>query len=180
MLTGPSGVGKTTVANGLLAVEKNVARVVTYTTREKREGEVDGRDYHFVSREEFERKIAQGEMLEWAGVYGHLYGQTVRDVENILDEGRDVLLVLDPQGVKTIRQSGREATAIFLDAPDQEILSRLIRRDTDTEDVIERRQRDLAFDRTHAAFCTHVVQNTEGQLVKTIEAIRKIMYTVRT
>lgn len=179
VLTGPSGVGKTSVARELLAREERLRRVITYTTRSSRPGEVDGRDYHFVSRSEFERMVAVGEMLEWADVYGHLYGQTIADVERTLGEGHDVLLVLDPQGAKTIMESGRGAVSFFLDAPDEEILGRLKGRETDTEEVIERRARALAFDRSHASFCSHRIQNTEGKMAEAVEAISGIMYNDR-
>ena len=95
VVSGPSGVGKGTVVAEVLKRLPNLKRVVTYTTREPRQGEEQGKDYRFVTREEFERLKKQGAFLEWAEVYGNFYGSARKEVERVLLSGHDVVLVLD-------------------------------------------------------------------------------------
>ena len=108
VLSGPSGVGKTTVAQRLLANNESLARLVTCTTRAPREGEVDGEAYHFLSVEEFERRVVAGEFLEHAEVYGNCYGTLKSSVREALNAGQDVLIVNDERlGLQGIRKGDR-------------------------------------------------------------------------
>ena len=112
VLSGPSGVGKTTVVQRLLANNETVTRLVTCTTRAPREGEVDGEDYHFLSVEEFERRVAAGEFLEHAEVYGQGYGTMKSAVTEALVAGQDVILVNDVQGALTFTGMARKDSAL--------------------------------------------------------------------
>ncbi len=175
LLTGTSGAGKTTVARELLKRRKNLRRVITYTTRAPRKGEVHGVSYHFVDEPTFQQMIDEGVFFEWARVYNNLYGETRADVEELLAERFHVLIVLDPQGAKTIKTSGFPATAIFLDAPDDAIIRRLKDRGKDDEASIQKRINDMTFDRSHIEACDHVVNNKERQLETAIKQIEKII-----
>lgn len=124
VLSGPSGAGKTSVARALLARHPGVRRALTATTRPPRGGERDGVDYEFLDEAEFERRLARGEMLEHARVYGVLYGTPRRNVERILAAGLDCLLVIDVQGVGTLRAQGVDALYLFVDVSDPAELAR--------------------------------------------------------
>lgn len=123
VLSGPSGVGKTAVAERLLATGL-VSRAVTATTRAPRPGERDGVDYVFLSPDDFRRRLAEGWFLEHAEVYGRLYGTPRSAVEAILAAGRHCLLVIDVQGVATLRAAGTEGVYVLLEPPSREELER--------------------------------------------------------
>jgi guanylate kinase len=139
VLSGPSGVGKTTVGDGLLR-NARFARAVTATTRAPREGEVDGRDYLFLSETEFRDGISTGRFLEHAKVHGNLYGTPRDQVEAVQDRGRICLLIIDVQGAASLRADGVEALYVFLAPPSWEVLeTRLRGRESDDEATIRRR-----------------------------------------
>lgn len=139
VLSGPSGVGKTTVAAGLLR-DPRFGRAVTATTRAPRPGERHGRDYLFLSREAFLEGVAAGRFLEHAEVHGHLYGTPRASVEQVLATGRICLLVIDVQGAATLRERGTDARFVFLAPPSPEELERRLRsRGSEDEATVERR-----------------------------------------
>lgn len=147
LLTAPSGAGKTTVSSRLLGSVPGLERAVTCTTRPPRTGERDGLDYHFLDRSNFERRVAAGEFLEHAEVYGNRYGTLKAEVWSRLEAGRDVLLSVDVQGAETIRETaaGDPALAsalvsVFLLPPSVAELERRLRgRAQDSAEVIARR-----------------------------------------
>lgn len=148
VVSAPSGAGKTTLCNRLLQEHPGMVRSVTCTTRLPRGTEVDGRDYHFLSAEGFNRKVAEGLFLEHAVVHGNQYGTLRSTVEESLTAGKDVLLVIDVQGAASVRRAarslggllGRAYVDIFIEPPSLDALrDRLEKRGEDTPDVIERR-----------------------------------------
>jgi guanylate kinase len=140
VISAPSGTGKTTVADRLVAAGDDVVRSRSFTSRPARTGEIDGVDYNFVSRAEFEAMVARGEFLEWADVFGNLYGTGRRPTEALIAAGQDVLLVIDVQGARQVRSAIRELVSIFVLPPSFGALeARLRRRSKDGEAEIERR-----------------------------------------
>ena len=137
VLSGPSGVGKSTVIAELFAQRSNIYFSVSYTTRQPRVGEQDGVNYNFVSREEFERMIADDELLEYAEYVDNYYGTSMKLIQEKLDAGIDVLLDIEVQGAAKVRERCPDALFIFIIPPSFEELSRrLHRRNTDSEEVI--------------------------------------------
>ena len=141
VLSGPSGVGKGTVRKAIFDSEENDFQYsISMTTRKQREGEVDGVDYYFRSREEFEAMIEAGEMLEYAEYVGNYYGTPLTYVNQTLDEGKDVFLEIEVQGAKQVKDKVPDGVFIFLTPPDlAELKSRIIGRGTDEMSVIEER-----------------------------------------
>ena len=140
VLSGPSGVGKSTVIAELMSQRDNMYFSVSYTTRQPRVGEQDGVNYNFVDRAEFERMIAAGELLEYAEYVNNYYGTSMKAIQDRLDAGIDVLLDIEVQGAAKVKSRCPEALFIFIIPPSFEELSRrLHRRNTDSEDVISGR-----------------------------------------
>lgn len=140
VLSGPSGVGKSTVIAELLSERTDIHFSVSFTTRAPRVGEEDGVNYNFVDRAEFERMIAAGELLEYAEYVGNYYGTSMKVIRDKLDQGVDVLLDIEVQGAAKVREKCPEAVLIFIIPPSFEELSRRLHgRNTDNEDVIEGR-----------------------------------------
>ena len=148
VVSAPSGGGKTTLCNRLLAEHDCITRSISCTTRAPRGAEIDGKDYHFLSTAEFNRRVSEGLFLEHAVVHGNQYGTLRSNVEEALGAGQDVLMVIDVQGAATVRRAahdlggilGRAYVDIFIAPPSLEALrDRLQKRGEDTPDVIERR-----------------------------------------
>lgn len=140
VLSGPSGVGKSTVISELLSERPGIHFSVSYTTRAPRVGEADGVNYNFVSREQFERMIERNELLEYAQYVGNYYGTSLKVIQDHLDAGTDVLLDIEVQGAAKVRGKCPDAVFIFIIPPSFEELSRRLHgRNTDGEDVISGR-----------------------------------------
>jgi len=143
VITGPSGVGKGTLIEQLLERIPELELSISATTREPRPGEVDGRDYHFLSPEEFRRRLEAGDFLEHASYSGNYYGTLREEVERRLAEGRSVVLEIEVQGARQVRDAlDDDAVLIFIAPPDETVLrKRLEGRGTDSPDAIEQRLR---------------------------------------
>lgn len=140
IVVAPSGAGKTTLVGALLQAEPGVELSVSYTTRAPRAGEENGRHYHFTDRATFEDMIAAGDFLEYAEVYGNYYGTSKRWLRERLAAGRDILLEIDWQGARQVREVFPDAVSVFILPPSIEVLeARLRGRATDSEEVITRR-----------------------------------------
>ena len=145
IISAPSGSGKTTLVSRLLAGLPGLMFSVSYTTRKPRGGEVEGHNYHFVSRTDFEAMIGRDEFLEWAQVFGNYYGTHRGILEEAQGQGKDLVLDIDVQGARQLKGKVPEAVSVFILAPSRQILEQRLRaRGEDREDVIERRLRDAA------------------------------------
>jgi guanylate kinase len=140
ILSAPSGTGKTTLARRLVEAVPRLRLSRSYTSRPRRDGEADGVDYNFVSPERFEAMIAAGRFLEWANVFGDLYGTAAEDTARAVADGDDLLLVIDVQGARKVRAAGVKSTGIFVLPPSFAILEQRLRdRSRDSEERIQRR-----------------------------------------
>ena len=151
MVTAPSGAGKSSLVNALLAADPAIMLSISHTTRDPRPGEVNGREYHFVSVAEFEERKAHGEFLESALVHGNYYGTSRVWIEEQMAAGRDVLLEIDWQGARQVREKIADIVGIFILPPSIESLNaRLHKRGTDSEAVITRRLMGAGAEIAHA------------------------------
>lgn len=160
VIAAPSGAGKTTIVKALVTRNPELCFSISYTTRQKRRTEVDGVDYLFVDVEKFERLRDEGELLEFAEVFDNYYATSRSQVEKHLSEGQDVILEIDWQGARQVRESMPECVTIFILPPSLEELERRLRdRRTDSPEVIERRLRDALGDMAHWDEFDHVIIN---------------------
>lgn len=174
VVAGPSGAGKGTVGKALLASDPDLRWSVSWATRPRRAGEVEGVDYHFVSREDFERARDAGGFLEWFEVYGDLKGTPRGPVEQHLAAGRDVLLEVDVQGALAVKAACPEAVLVFLAPPSrEEQRRRLERRGQDSAEAVARRlaEADAEEAAARAHFDAVVVNDEVDQAVREVAAI---------
>ena len=151
VVAAPSGAGKSTLVNALLEREPGISLSISHTTRPPRPGETYGRHYYFVERAEFERQIADGVFLEHAEVHGNLYGTSHTTVQELLAQGRDVLLEIDWQGAQQIRASKPDCVSVFILPSSRAELERRLRgRGSDAPEVIDRRLRNSRGEIAHA------------------------------
>ena len=140
ILSAPSGAGKTTLINGLRAVYPDIELSVSCTTRARRNGEADGRDYHFITVEQFVAMKTRGEFAEWAKVHDFLYGTPRRPLDRSVNSGKDMVLDIDVQGARKIKRIYPQAVSVFLLPPSwRELQRRLFARGTDGKNIIRRR-----------------------------------------
>ncbi len=143
VVSGPSGVGKSTIVAELARRRPQIIPIVTATTRPCRPGEVDGVHYHFLSEEQFSALREEGGLLEWAEVHGNWYGTPIEQVRGILAAGRDAILTIDPQGARSVRRLVPDALLIFVMPPSMDDLTERLRgRGSESEASLERRRQD--------------------------------------
>jgi guanylate kinase len=174
VISAPSGTGKSTVARELIARVEELDFSVSYTTRPRRDGEQEGCDYHFVVRTEFESMIEAGAFVEWADVFGHLYGTSRAATRAVLESGRHLLLDIDVQGARQVRESDHPSVSIMLLPPDFPTLERRLRSRGSESD--EQRSQRLARARPEAEdyrFFDYVVINEE--LAGTVQQLETIV-----
>lgn len=173
VISAASGSGKSTLLRRLLEAHPELEFSVSYTTRAPRGQEREGVDYHYVSREEFERRLAAGEFLEYAEVFGHYYGTHRGAVEAARAQGRDVVLDIDVQGARQLKSKLPEAVTIFILAPSRAELERRLRaRGEDAEEAIQRRLKAAAGEIARWTDYDYVVVNGDvDESVQTLEAI---------
>jgi guanylate kinase len=161
VLSSPSGAGKTTLSRLLLRADRKVELSISVTTRPKRRGEIDGRDYHFVDHARFDEMVAAGELLEWAEVFGNRYGTPRRPVVKALQAGRDVLFDIDWQGTQQLREKARhDLVSVFILPPTAvELERRLRRREQDSRAEIGSRMAKASDEMSHWPEYDYVIVN---------------------
>jgi len=163
VLSSPSGAGKTTLSRLLLRADRNVDLSISVTTRPRRSGEINGRDYHFIDRARFDDMVAGGELLEWAEVFGHRYGTPRQPVIKALQAGRDVLFDIDWQGTQQLREKARtDLVSVFILPPTtKELERRLKQRAQDSKSVIGSRMAKAAGEMSHWPEYDYVIVNRD-------------------
>ncbi|HHB83851.1 MAG TPA: guanylate kinase [Devosia sp.] len=179
VIASPSGAGKSSITRRLLAEQENLSMSVSITTRPMREGEVDGKDYHFVSIDKFNHMRDQGELLEWAEVHSNFYGTPVADVDQKIQNGQDVVFDIDYQGTQQLYEKRRDhLVSVFLLPPSiPELKARLQGRALDTDEVIARRLKNARVEMEHWAEYDYVLINDD--LEKTGADVTNILKTAR-
>lgn len=175
IVSAPSGAGKTSLVQGLLAADKSLRLSISYTTRPPRPGEVNGREYHFVSRDAFEAMMRRGEFLESAEIYGNLYGTSQRWIAEEMAAGREIVLEIDWQGAAQVRKLFPQAVGIFILPPSLQALeARLRGRGQDSADVIRRRLQAAREEMGHVGEFNYVIINDRLE-----EALTDLMSIVK-
>jgi len=178
IVSAPSGAGKTTLVERLVEQLPRLRMSRSYTSRAARQGETDGVDYNFVTRERFEAMAAAGEFLEWADVFGNLYGTRGEDTERLLAGGEDVVLVIDVQGARKVRARGLQTRAVFVMPPSFEVLEQRLRgRSKDSEAAIQRRLQ-VARDEV-AAFTEYDFVVINDELTAAVDRLRGVVVAER-
>ncbi len=174
VLSSPSGAGKTTLSRQLLAREPDMVMSVSVTTRKPRPGETDGKDYHFISRAQFDEMVKKGELLEYAEVFGNGYGTPIKPVQDWLADGKDVLFDIDWQGTQQIHaRMTDDLVRVFILPPSaEELRERLVRRAQDTAAVVAKRMAEASNEISHWAEYDYVLINDDlDQCDRSISAI---------
>jgi guanylate kinase len=173
VVSAPSGAGKTTLCRRLLSMVEGITFSVSYTTRAPRPDEVEGSDYFFVSEDEFRKMVEAGEFAEWAEVHGNLYGTSKKRLDEALDGGMDILLDIDVQGARQLRDSYPDGVFIFVLPPAMATLSERLRgRMSDTPEVIAGRLRKAVDEiRDYANYNYVIVNNIFEQALRELEAV---------
>jgi guanylate kinase len=178
IVSAPSGAGKSSLVNAVLAEDKRLTLSVSFTTRLPREGETNGREYHFVDRGTFETMLGRGEFLESAEVHGNRYATSQKWITEARAKGLDIMLEIDWQGARQVRKVFPDAVRIFILPPPPvlaELERRLRGRGQDSEEAIQRRLRDAAAEISHVGEFDYVIINKEFE-----EARRDLAAVVRT
>ncbi|MCX6590943.1 MAG: guanylate kinase [Acidobacteria bacterium] len=173
IVSAPSGSGKSTLVNRLLAEDPRLDFSISYTTRAPRGNEKDGESYHYIGREDFQARNAKSEFLEWAEVFGNYYGTHISSLEQAQAARHDLVLDIDVQGARQLKQRIPYAVSIFILAPSREILEKRLRaRSEDSEAVIERRLREAANEiRNYADYDYVLVNDQVEDSVRNLQAI---------
>ncbi|PWQ93048.1 guanylate kinase [Leucothrix pacifica] len=179
IISAPSGAGKTSLITELLTSVEGLEVSVSHTTRDMREGEVDGKHYHFVTADEFELGITDGLFLEHANVFGNYYGTSRASIYQRLEAGVDVILEIDWQGAQQIRQLEPSVRSIFILPPSvEELEKRLQKRNQDSDEVISRRVAQAKEDVTHFVDYDHVIINDDFDIA--LDNLRSVFKSQRT
>jgi guanylate kinase len=175
IISAPSGSGKSTLTHRLIAEIPNLRFSISYTTRSPRGKEIDGKDYFFISAGEFEARVAKGEFLEYAKVFGNYYGTHIGELESAAADGFDLILDIDVQGARQLKEKYPAAVSIFILPPSRQVLEQRLRaRSQDSEPVIARRLHEAAEEIRNYSLYDYVLVNREVEAsVETLESIVK-------
>lgn len=176
VITGPSGAGKDSVIYKAKDLGLDFEQIITTSTREIRNGESEGHPYHFASKDEFQKMIDGEELVEWAEVYGNLYGSTKAEVEKKMEQNKAVVVKVDPQGARTFKKYKPDCITIFIMPPSYEYLEkRLINRETDSEEVIKQRLDTAKKELENLLDWDYLVVNEEGKLKEAGFEVKEIV-----
>ena len=179
VISGPSaGVGKDSVRKGLLE-KYNCKQVVTYVSREKRSHERNGVDHHFITRQEFERKIKEKFFLEWVITLGNYYGTPKKDILDKIKMGEDVVLRVDVRGAKSVKKILSEALLVYIAPPSLKVLEERLKKRKDVKEMIAKKIQLAEWEIEQFEGFDYIVVNEEGKLDKTIELVKSIIETER-
>ena len=174
IVSAPSGAGKTTLCKEIIDIFPGLRHSVSYTTRPARPGEVHGTDYFFVSMEDFKRMIEDGEFAEWAEVHGNLYGTAIKTLEEYCRNGIDVILDIDCQGARQLKERYQGGVYIFILPPDfQELRRRLDGRNSDSAEAIERRIKVAALEIKESRWYDYVIVN--DVFARAVEKLKSVV-----
>ncbi|OIR02746.1 guanylate kinase [mine drainage metagenome] len=173
VVAAPSGAGKSSLVQELLSRDAGIQLSVSYTTRAPRGQEQDGREYLFIDRAEFEKRIKAGDFLEWAEVHGNLYGTSRHWLQQRMTQGVDVMLEIDWQGAEQVKQQFSNAVSVYILPPSyEELEARLMRRGEDAAEVIVRRLRDARVETPHASTFDFIIVNHDfSQALSDLQAV---------
>jgi len=162
VVSAPSGAGKSSICQGLIKACPDIKFSVSYTSRSPRPNEVDGKDYHFVSRKEFQQKIDRGEFIEWVENYGHLYGSSKNFMEEFVRKDHDVLLDIEPRGARKIKREFKGGVYVFVLPPSKaELLNRLKKRGHESGAAIKKRYEQAESELKEIVWYDYVIFNTD-------------------
>lgn len=172
IVSAPSGAGKTSISREIFRMYPDVRFSVSFTTRAPRPGEVNGRDYHFISEEAFRERIARGEFVEWVENYGQLYGTSKKTLDVFLEQGADLILDIEPRGAKAVQEHYPRAVSVFILPPSlSELKLRLLKRG-ESADVMERRLKKSLDEIGEACWYDYIIFNEK--LDEAVEQFRAI------
>jgi guanylate kinase len=178
IISAPSGAGKTTLCKEVIDIFPELRHSVSYTTRQPRPGEEHGRDYFFVPKDEFERMVAAGEFAEWAEVHGNLYGTALKTLDGYRTEGVDVVLDIDCQGARQLKERYTGGVFIFILPPSfKELRRRLDFRNSDSAEVIARRVENAAAEIREARWYDYIIVN--DVFTKAVEELKSVIVAER-
>ena len=178
IITGPSGAGKTSILKRVMREVENLEFSVSYTTRPRRPGEVDGRDYFFVDEKRFKKMVEEGEFLEWAIVHGYYYGTSKNFVNERLERNVDLLLDIDVQGALNVKRMDLDMVSVFIAPPSLEDLERRLRkRGTDSEYDLKKRLEDAKWELSKISEFEYLIVN--DFLEKSVEKLKSIITAER-
>jgi len=178
IITGPSGAGKTSILKRVMKEVENLEFSVSYTTRPRRPGEVDGRDYFFVDEKRFKKMVEEGEFLEWAIVHGYYYGTSKKFIDERLEKNGDLLLDIDVQGALNVKRMDLDMVSVFIAPPSLEDLEkRLRKRGTDSEYDLKRRLEDAKWELSKISEFEYLIVN--DFLEKSVEKLKAIITAER-
>lgn len=178
IVSAPSGSGKTTIVDRLIGEVEGLERSISYTTRAPRDGEAEGKDYFFITSDEFLKKIDEGAFLEWEDNFGNYYGTARETVDRSIEKGRDVILSIDVKGAKKVKKMYPESVSVFIMPPSREELeARLKTRDTDEEEQVNLRLKESKKEIASSEEYDYLIVNED--LEKAVSDMKQVVATER-